>query len=140
MFISVPETDIDSSFEEFRQSSVARPASVSLFGVPVTGRPIRTGLFGRTNRFTRLTEGHMRSPERNAGLNFSVRVVKLRVLLRGGTRVRLHPISSIRCSKMLNRILGILFRSDSREVPTEVRSLFTIGKLPGGEEKCFGNP
>ena len=118
---------MDVSLEEgSRAATYPWPPGVRLFGVPIIAdRPFRNRNFNRI---------YERSPEpESVGPNFTVRVVKLRVLLRSGTRARLHPISSIRCSKMLNRILGILFRSDSREIPVEVRSLFSLGKIPSGQ-------
>ena len=62
-------------------------------------------------------------------INYSERVVSVRVLRPSGIRVRLHPIPSLQLSRLLNRTLGILFASDGREVPTEVRTLFQIRKF-----------
>ena len=67
------------------------------------------------------------SPMRSA-LGLTVSVVNLRMLNRYGTRCRLPPMQSLRCSRMLNRVLGVLFDSDDREVPTEIDSLFQISK------------
>ena len=57
---------------------------------------------------------------------FTVSVVNLRMLNRYGARCRLPPMQSLRCSRMLNRLLGVLFNSDDREIPTEIDSLFQI--------------
>ena len=63
------------------------------------------------------------------GSRYSVRVVTLHVVGPKGLKYQMHPVSSLYCSRMLNRVLGILFAADSREMPREVRSLFKIRKL-----------
>ena len=68
-------------------------------------------------------------PIRRTSLGQTVSVINLRMLNRYGTRCRLPPMQSLRCSRMLNRLLGVLFDSDDREIPVEVDSLFQISKL-----------
>ena len=67
-------------------------------------------------------------PVRRTSMGRTVTVVNVRMLTRYGTRCRLPPMQSLRCSRMLNRLLGVLFDSDDREVPTEIDSLFQICK------------
>ena len=58
----------------------------------------------------------------------TLRTVKVRVLNRSGSRLRLHPILSLQFARLLNRTFGVIFRSEGPGFPTEVRSLFQIGK------------
>ena len=76
---------------------------------------------------SRPRESVSRSPyRRRTSMGQTVTVVNLRVLNRYGTRCRLPPMQSLRCSRMLNRLLGVLFDSDDREIPTEIDSLFQL--------------
>ena len=57
---------------------------------------------------------------------YTVRVIEIRVVMARGARCYMPPVTSLRCSRLLNRVLGILFNSDSRAIPREVRNLFKI--------------
>ena len=60
--------------------------------------------------------------------NESLRIAKIRFLKSQGTPVQLSPVSTLKCGQLLNRILGVLFRSDSIHLPAEVRYLFRFGE------------
>lgn len=60
--------------------------------------------------------------------NQSVRVAQLRLLNKRGGRPQLNPMSTMRCGRMLNRLMGLLFQAESFELPGEVRHLFRFGK------------
>ena len=59
----------------------------------------------------------------------STRIVRFRLLTPLGSRPHLNPVSTMCCGRLLNRILGIMIRSDSYELPSEIRHLFRFGEL-----------
>ena len=60
----------------------------------------------------------------------STRIVRFRLLTPLGSRPQLNPVSTMCCGRLVNRILGIMFRSTSYELPAEIRHLFRFGKFP----------
>ena len=59
----------------------------------------------------------------------STRIVRFRLLTPLGSRPQLNPVSTMCCGRLVNRLLGIMFRSTSYELPAEIRHLFRFGKL-----------
>jgi len=57
----------------------------------------------------------------------STRIVRFRLLTPLGSRPQLNPVSTMCCGRLLNRILGIMFRSTSFELPAEIRHIFRFG-------------
>ena len=101
--------------------------TISLFGIPLVGSPMPSWsrLWSNPPPENAVLPG---TPVGRRDYGYSLRVVELHVISSGGDRCQLPPVISLQCSRMLNRVLGILFQSDSREVPREVRCLFKICK------------
>lgn len=59
----------------------------------------------------------------------STRIVRFRLLTPLGSRPQLNPVSTMCCGRLLNRILGIMFRSTSFELPVEIRHIFRFGEF-----------
>ena len=59
----------------------------------------------------------------------STRIVRFRLLTPLGSRPQLNPVSTMCCGRLLNRLLGIMFRSTSFELPAEIRHIFRFGKF-----------
>ena len=59
----------------------------------------------------------------------STRIVRFRLLTPMGSRPQLNPVSTMCCGRLLNRILGIMFRSTSLELPAEIRHIFRFGRF-----------
>ena len=89
-----------------------------LFGAGARGGGVR--LFG--------------DPEESVSRSFdrmphSVRVVTVRVLTPSGVRAQLHPITSLHCSRLVNRVFGMIFNSGWRIIPAPVHDYFRLGKF-----------
>ena len=96
-----------------RNAPVPPRGTVSLFGVNVQVPRPYPGLF-RSGAGPR---------------DRSVRVYSIRVLTRGGVRARFSFVQSVRCSRMLNRALGLIFRPETFDLPREISALFRVGKF-----------
>ena len=78
------------------------------------------GLFGEPGASGASERSFARAPH-------SVRVVTVRVLTPAGVRAQLHPINSLHCSRLLNRIFGMILESGWRIVPAPVHEYFRVG-------------
>jgi len=63
-----------------------------------------------------------------SGESQTLRVIQIRVLTPRGEMIQLNPVVTLKCGRMMNRLLGIMFRSTSLQLPGEVRHLFRFGK------------
>ena len=79
-----------------------------------------SGLFGHSDSSSSPSRSFDRSPH-------SVRVVTVRVLTPSGVRAQLHPINSLYCSRLLNRVFGMIFESGWRIIPAPVHEYFRVG-------------
>lgn len=61
-------------------------------------------------------------------MSHSVRVVTVRMLTASGVRAQLHPITSLHCSRLMNRIFGMIFNTGWRIIPAPVHEYFRLGK------------
>ena len=81
----------------------------------------------------RLSENQPLAPPRALSLlpsddNQTLRVIQLRLLTPRGEMVQLSPVVTLKCGRMINRLMGIMFRSTSLQLPGEVRHLFRFSK------------
>ena len=87
-----------------------------------------TVLYCERGRAPQLSQSTANQNLQPRGPGYSVRVVDIHMVGPRGVKYQMHPVSSLYCSRMINRALGIIFDCDSREMPRELRCLFKISK------------
>ena len=98
---------------------------------PVCSDSTRRGLSVLGVRFSgnRPLLSPLDEPEVGIGARQTMRIAQIRVLNVHGEMLQLNPVSTMRCGRMLNRLLGIMFRSTEQRLPGEIRHLFRFSKL-----------
>ena len=112
---------------------VPPPGSTPIFGQsetvpPCSGAENRSDRHGLSILGVRVSLNQPPVPVEVLDSTETLRVVKVRFLNLKGASTQLSPVATLKCGQMLNRLLGIMFRSTSIELPGEIRHLFRFGE------------